>query len=137
MTIPIKYLPAGKAGLLLLALCCFHFSLPAQQTTIDSLQNILSAAKEDTNKVNTLNNLAWEFINAGEYEKSLNCANQASILADKINYKKGKAKSYHNIGNIYTYQGNYPQALKTHFASLKIREEIGDKNGIEIGRAHV
>ena len=25
------------------------------------------------------------------------------------------------------YQGNYPEALKNHFAALKINEEIGDK----------
>ena len=129
MTNPTKYF------LLLLTVSCFHFPLPAQQNVpaqagVDSLQNILLTAKEDTNKVNTLNNLAWEFRNTDEYENSVNCAKEAFILSDNINYKKGKAKSLNIIGVVYMDQGNYSEALKNHYASLKIREEIGDKRGM-------
>jgi tetratricopeptide (TPR) repeat protein len=44
--------------------------------------------------------------------------------------KDGIAISYNNIGNIYMYQGNFPEALKMNYTSLKIYEEIGDKEGI-------
>src|SRR6185437_3972471 len=35
-----------------------------------------------------------------------------------------------NIGVIYDTENNYEEALKMYFASLKIEEEIGDKQGI-------
>ena len=103
--------------------------------TIDSLLNSLKTAKEDTNKVNTLNNLSKKITNTGDYEKAKKYANDALILSQKIKpiaigFKKGKANAYNIIGNIYYYQGNYPEALKNYFASLKIRIEIGDKKGI-------
>ena len=44
--------------------------------------------------------------------------------------KKGIANSYNNIGVVYESQGNYPEALKSYLASLKIQEEIGNKYGI-------
>ena len=40
------------------------------------------------------------------------------------------AGHYNNIGVVYQYMGNYPEALKNYFAALKIFEEIGDKKGI-------
>ena len=33
-------------------------------------------------------------------------------------------KSYSNIGKVYYCLGNYPEALKNDFASLKIEKEI-------------
>ncbi len=50
----------------------------------------------------------------------------------EIGYRKGIVSSYNNMGLIYESQGNYPEALKKHFASLKIKEEIKDKRGIAI-----
>ncbi|MBI3500157.1 MAG: tetratricopeptide repeat protein [Bacteroidetes bacterium] len=44
--------------------------------------------------------------------------------------QKGIATSHNNIGIIYRNQGNYPDALKEHFAALKTFEEIGNKNAI-------
>lgn len=120
--LPLLFLPFLWEGL--------GMGLYAQQTTIDSLQNVLNSAKEDTNKVNTLNKLAGELTLILEYEKTFNCAIQASILSDKIDYKKGKAKSLTIIGVVYMNQGNYPEALKNYFASLKISEEIGNKKEI-------
>lgn len=125
MPAPIKYF------LFLLSLSCCNTPLPAQQNIIDSLQNVLSSAKEDTNKVNILNNLAWEFKNTADFEKSINYAAQANDLSDKINYKKGKAKSLSIIGLNLGDQGNYQDALTNHFESLKINEESGDKKGMK------
>jgi tetratricopeptide (TPR) repeat protein len=101
-----------------------------QSRTIDSLQTILKTAKEDTNKVNTLNLLGIELKFSGNNEKALNYYNQEKQLSEKLVYKKGIADSYINIGIVYSHQGNYTLALKNYFASLKIVEEIKDKKGI-------
>ena len=94
------------------------------QTKIDSLLTLIKTSKEDTNKVNTLNDIAWEYTNTGNYPDAKKYADNALLLSKKTNFKKGEAKAYHNIGIIYYYQGNYPEALKNYFASLKINEEI-------------
>ncbi|MES2837256.1 MAG: tetratricopeptide repeat protein [Bacteroidota bacterium] len=49
---------------------------------------------------------------------------------ESLAIKKAMANSYNNIGIISADQGNYNKALENHFASLKIKEEIGYKKGI-------
>ncbi len=99
-------------------------------TVIDSLELDLKAAKEDTVKVNILNSLSRQYFDISDYELAMKNSESALALADKINYKRGKANAYNAIGIIYDDQGNYPEALENYFASLKIREELEDKKGI-------
>jgi len=109
------------------------FSAQAQnQNKIDSLMNALKTAKEDTNKVNTLNTLSKEDWQTSYYEEAKKYAEEALQLSEKIKYKKGIANASHNMGTAYDYQGNYPEALKNYFLSLKTEEEIGNKKGISI-----
>ncbi len=98
----------------------------AQNKQIDSLNAILKIAKEDTNKVTILINLSRQVSNT---DSSLLFATDAKTLASKIIFKKGLADAYNIIGVVYN-QGNYPNALKNFFASLKIKEEIGNKKSI-------
>ena len=109
----------------LCSLFCF-----AQQNKIDSLQKLLLTQKEDTNKVITLNLVSREFELTGDFDKGINYSLDALKLAQKINFKKGIAQAYNELGNSNKEMGNYPNAMKNHFESLKIREEIGDKRGI-------
>lgn len=109
----------------------FHQSSYAQSARVDSLLSVLKTAKDDTNKVNTLNSLS-EFAGwrVSDYENAMYYAQNAKLLAEKLRFKKGIASAYGNIGIINYYEGNYPEALKNRFASLKISEEIGDKKGM-------
>lgn len=102
----------------------------AQDSYIDSLKTLIETQKADTNKVNTLNELSYEFTNIGEYQIALNYASQAKSLSEKLNFKKGLADAYTKIGLIYKDQSNYPEALKNYFAALKIDEEAGNKSGV-------
>jgi tetratricopeptide (TPR) repeat protein len=69
--------------------------------------------------------------------------NQSASLKimQEIGDKKGIANCYSNIANVYSAQADrekndsikndkYEEALKNHFASLKLEEEIGDNPGI-------
>ena len=127
--------------LLLLAFCFCNLLSFAQQSKTDSLLSLLKTDIADTNKLNHLNNLSWEYFLIGSYDSAMLYANTAlqlntvlykEVSDSKMKYtiQKAQAQSYNNIGNVYSSQGNYPEALKNHFASLKIVEEIGDKNGI-------
>lgn len=104
----------------------------AQQTKIDSLLILLKTAKEDTNKVNTLNVLSKELINISDYAKAKIISDEALIISKKKFFNKGIGNALNNIGVIYKNQGNYSEALKNHFAALKIRKENGDKHGTAI-----
>ncbi|HEY4800250.1 MAG TPA: tetratricopeptide repeat protein, partial [Bacteroidia bacterium] len=50
---------------------------------------------------------------------------------DRISNKSGQANIYGNMGNIFTLQHNYSDALKSFISSRKIFEEIGNKTGLE------
>ncbi len=110
-------------------LFCFLFSflniaLQAQQvTTVDSLEQLLKKAKEDTVKVNILCQLSDECAE----EDILKYAKSALKLAEKLNYKKGIAAACNNIGYANAYSGNPSKALAFFEKSLKIAEEGGDK----------
>jgi serine phosphatase RsbU (regulator of sigma subunit)/Tfp pilus assembly protein PilF len=102
----------------------------AQNKQIDSLKTQLKTAKEDTNKVNTLNRLADLLWPVGTYDKALQYAGQAKVLGEKLDFKKGAARAYSITGLVFYNQGNYPEALDNHLNALKLRKEIGDKQGM-------
>ena len=114
----------------------------AQNPILDSLHAVVKTQQEDTNKVNTLNEISWETANIGNYELALQNANEALGIAEKLNFEVGKATSYNRRGRIYEGLGNYPEALASYTASLKIKEKIGDRQGMAnsytgIGNTHI
>lgn len=42
------------------------------------------------------------------------------------------AATHGNLGVVHYHQGNYPGSLRDHLASLKLKEELGDKKGMAI-----
>src|ERR1017187_718991 len=84
----------------------FTFSQSSNRQ-IDSLLSLLKKDKEDTNKVNHLNNLSHEYINKSSYDTALQYANVSLQAARQLNFQKGIATSYSNIGHIYYLQGDY------------------------------
>lgn len=108
------------------------FALPPCYCQTDSLLSLLKIDKEDTLKVNHLNQLSTEYRLIGDYKNGSQYGNEALALSKKLDFKKGIANAHTNIGLIYNYLGNYPEALKSYFAALQIREGLGDKAGISI-----
>jgi serine phosphatase RsbU (regulator of sigma subunit)/Tfp pilus assembly protein PilF len=112
----------------------------SQQNKIDSLLILLKKDKSDTNKLAHLSKIVEQSEITGNYIEGLKYGSEAIDLADALSNnttqsivqtaKKHKTKIYNSIGLIYSDQGNYPEALKNYFSSLKISEEIGDKSGI-------
>ena len=98
----------------------------AQRTTIDSLQNLLSTAKEDTNKVNIL----YQLSEACAEEDILKYAMPALQLAEQLNFKKGMAQASNNVGYAYNNLGELNKALQYYQNSLRIYEELGNKGGV-------
>ena len=103
----------------------FLFSVAgiAQNKQIDSLLSVLKTAREDSNKVNILYQLS-ELCDA---EDILKYAEPSLKLSEKLNYKKGIANSFNNIGFVHSENGQVEKALEFYIHALKIQEEIGDK----------
>ena len=110
----------------------FPISLFAQkqgQALIDSLLKELPKQKEDTNKVKVLNTISGEYryINADE---GIKYGQQSLVLAEKLQWKKGKARANQNLGLNYEVKSDHPKALENYTIALKLFEEIGDKQAL-------
>lgn len=96
---------------------------------VDIMVKKLDKLDNDTSKVNLLNSVAGEiyFTNTDEIK---GYAQHALELSTNIDYKKGIAQAYNNLGIYYRAKGIYSQSIDYHFNSLKIMEEIVDSAGI-------
>src|ERR1700756_3904841 len=106
----LKYVLPNKKTKLLLIFSFFAGQLLSAQKT-DSLVQVLKTAKEDTNKVNTINILVSIYINNGSYDVALQYASQAKALARQLSFTRGEAIAFKKIGRIYFSKGNYAQAV--------------------------
>src|ERR1700751_4108267 len=108
-------------------LCALSFPSYAFNS-VDSLKHLLISDKEDTNKVIHLNNIFKEYRSVGNLNSALQSAKAALTLAKQLNYKKGIANSYNNIGLVSYIQRDYENALEKCSTALKLRLELGNKN---------
>ncbi len=129
----------NKQFFLSVLLLLFSTSVFTQNNTIDSLKLALKNAKHDTTRCNILNAMVevesddaiWPKYN--EQILTLIKENQQKYRAGQAEFlffKKNYANALNNIGFLYQSQGNMQKALGHYIESLKIHEEIGNKNGI-------
>ncbi|MBC7864780.1 MAG: tetratricopeptide repeat protein [Bacteroidia bacterium] len=112
---------------------CISF---AQNRKIDSLLTLLKKDKEDTIRVKDLSALAWE-LKANNPDTAIVLSTCALYLAQKLNWKRGIAASFSNLGVFYKSKGDYQKALDFYLKSLRIMEERKDKKGIPIGLGNI
>ncbi len=115
---------------LCLYLLLVSLSVYSQNNTIDSLKKILQTQKEDSNKVNTLNTICEKLFVSQDTAMMFKFANQAIVLADKINFAKGKATALGWIAYMYALRFNYPAARNYIQAALEIRKTQKDEKGV-------
>lgn len=101
-----------------------------QNTTIDSLRNILKSQDKDSTRVYLLNELSSELFQIGNYAEALDEADNAVRIASEIDFKKGKALGLKNKGLAAYYKGNYIEVFDNWSKSLETYEVIGDTLGI-------
>lgn len=103
--------------------------LISQTHTLDSLVNKLKQSKEDTIKVNLLNDIASEYFNQ-DTKKAKEYTHEALSLSDKINFKIGKAKSLNSLGILVQKTGDYDSAIVLQNSALNIYQQISNQKGI-------
>jgi PAS domain S-box-containing protein len=119
--------------LILFLVCSLSFS---QQTKVDSLQKLLTSTTEDTTKVNLLNDIFIAYQDTG-IATALKYAKQALELSDKINFLKGKASAYNNIGLYYFNVGKSSEALEYYLKANDLFVQIDNAKGNEISLANI
>src|SRR3954471_16402087 len=102
----------------------------AQETNKDSLLNLLSVAKEDTNKVNLLYAVADGFEHSAP-DKARYYIGLGSELSKKLNYKKGILKYYRLISHVLAFQSKFDSVVYINKVLLDIARR--DKDSFNIG----
>lgn len=119
--------PPNTPFLAILLLLWVNFSF--SQSIPDSLLLQLPNVNTPAEKVNALNQLAWD----NKSEKPLDALKYTDLALRiaKINsYSKGIGDAYHTRGMIRWYMSEYEEASKYFFEALKIREASNDSIGL-------
>jgi class 3 adenylate cyclase/TolA-binding protein len=101
----------------------------AQQTLADSLLGLLPKTAESTQRVDILNDLAWE-LKEDSPEKARLFLQESALLAARLNYLKGEAQSYNNLGVLENIHSNLNDAIIYFQKALPLREKIKDSKGV-------
>jgi len=115
--------------LFLLFMIFFSVNGYSQDTKTDSLKALLQTTVNDSSKVNLLNIISYHLFPSSPVE-AIDYGKQALKLAEEVNFKKGIAYAFKNIGLGYYMQGNFVEVLIYWEQSLKVFESIGDKLGV-------
>ncbi|MEO0505261.1 MAG: transcriptional regulator [Bacteroidota bacterium] len=99
-----------------------------QNAKIDSLLKVFKTQPNDTNKVNTLQNLFQSYL-YNEPELALDYAEKALELAQSLDYKKGAARSYYDIGVYYSNASQEDSTLTNYRKAAKLFNEISSLKG--------
>jgi tetratricopeptide (TPR) repeat protein len=98
-----------------------------EQKKLDSLISLIKQDKEDTTKVNHLNQLGREYTRANIPGKDTAFCRQAIELAEKLGDINGMADGYKHIGGAYwTRLINRPSALINFFKALDLYKKAGN-----------
>ncbi len=104
--------------------------LPAQERKIlDSVLKVIHEKQEDTALVIQYISLTRNYLLI-KPDSSLYYGNKAILLADKLNYKYGKAFAYRNQANAYKILGDYPNAWDCLQKAKKLYAEMNDDNNL-------
>src|SRR5579862_2447996 len=95
----------------------------AQNAKIDSLKAVLKIVKEDTDKVNTLNTVAWELRGLNP-DTSIILSSEALMIAEKNKWMWGIGNSDKFLGAFSYFKGDYPNAIIYYSKALKIYDEL-------------
>ncbi len=116
---------------------------------IDSYNQSLKIQEETGNKqviLGTLNNIGAIYYSQGDYMKAIDFYSQSLKIIEKIGNKHDISSPLNNIGVVYQNQGDsassegnakfaadkYAKAINFFSQSLKIKESIGDQQGITV-----
>lgn len=109
---------------LLVLLALLDLSLSAQnKKIIDSLKQVLKITGQDTNRVKTLNHLAWRLRNS-KPDTAFTISEQALALSTQLKFEPGIAKANSTLGLLNDNLGQFDKALGCYFKAEAIWKRI-------------
>lgn len=72
----------------------------------------------------------------GDNEKLKMFAERYLALSHELKNRKGESGAYHQLGNISFSMGDYDSSTKNYYRAMKIAEEIGDKDLIDVSKCN-
>ena len=114
-----------RKSLYLILVIFLCISVQAQNSDTDSLINLLSQTKEDTNKVNLYWNIGASIIFQNA-PKALPYFKQGTALAKKLNYNAGIEKCYNGASLCYSYNAKYDSALVYIDSAMPYAHKVGN-----------
>lgn len=115
--------------LLLLLILSLGWTSGYSQSIADSLAQLLETAKADTQRVHLLNDLGWEY-KYDDADKARNYLQQSIQLSQQINFEKGTAQAFNNLGVVAAIQGDVDLAMTNYEEALIIRRQLNDLKGV-------
>jgi two-component sensor histidine kinase len=102
------------------------FTLQAQSITLkDSLLQLLKRLPNDTNRVNVLNDLGFEYRHT-KPDTTYILAQQALELAQKIKYSEGESRALSTKAAAYKFLGDYAKSLNFYNQAFELNTKLGD-----------
>ncbi|PIB36760.1 hypothetical protein BFP72_15810 [Reichenbachiella sp. 5M10] len=131
-----------KRYLLFLSFLLLTFlDMMGQSHKVDSLKALLSASKEDTNKVQLLNELIFE-LSYGNKHEALDRVWESVALSIKLQYDEGIYEAYDLLGIIYLDKGDLDSAEMFLLKAMVYFEDQEDERKLfnvyqKLGQVHV
>lgn len=76
-----------------------------------------------------LASLGIGYVNIGQYDKAIECFEQALAISRLLADERGEGASLVSLGNTYAHLGQYAKAAELHEQALAISRKIGDERG--------
>jgi serine phosphatase RsbU (regulator of sigma subunit) len=126
-----------KKTLHLLLFFSLAFEISSMSQNVDSLWTVYRNAKNpDSVRFEAFNDIAWSFLYT-DPDKTYLMGQEELERAQSKKLKKWEAKSLNTIGASFQIKGNYLKAIDFYQQSLKIREQLGDKEGVSASLANI
>lgn len=120
----------NKYVLLIFICCLFQLSTFAQRNKpiIDSIEKVIQF-QSDSNLVKSYSELTWQYRTV-DRAKAIEYGRKGIVLGKKINFLKGLAQVYNDLGIIYYDKELYDSSINLYNESLKIRQQLKDDLGV-------
>lgn len=113
-----------------------HFVYSQTENQLDSILQVCSKMKNDTNKVIFQNEISWNFkySRPKQMEKLLRDNLQ---LAKKLKFNSGTALAYKNLGILMDEAGNIPKSIENYQLAIRYYEKAKDEMGVAKSEANI
>jgi two-component system NarL family sensor kinase len=95
---------------------------------IDSIERVIKT-QTDTTLVKSYSELTWQYRLVNR-QKAVDYGLKAIALGRKLNFQKGLAQAYNDLGIIYYDKENYDSSILLYQEGMKIREQLHDELGM-------